>query len=78
MLPQVRWGDIKYATNAPDRLQRRQSSLDNLASKMDSERKATKDTLENDKDFVFHKQVHVLFECSAAAFFSQFVIHCCE
>jgi hypothetical protein len=38
-------------------MQRRQSSLDLLASKVDSERKATKDTLENDKDFVFHKQV---------------------
>jgi hypothetical protein len=38
-------------------VQRRQKSLDALASKLDSERKATKDTLENDKDFVFHKQV---------------------
>jgi hypothetical protein len=33
------------------------SSLELFASKVDSERKATKDTLENDKDFVFHKQV---------------------
>ena len=54
---QALWGDIKYATSAPDRMQRRQNSLDLLASKVDSERKATKDTLENDKDFVFHKQV---------------------
>jgi hypothetical protein len=54
---QAIWGDIKYATSAPDRMQRRQNSLDLLASKVDSERKATKDTLENDKDFVFHKQV---------------------
>jgi hypothetical protein len=58
-LLQALWGDIKYASNAPDRLQRRQNSIDILTSKVDSERKATKDTLENDKDFVFHKQVHV-------------------
>ena len=57
ILSQALWGDIKYATNSPDRMQRRQHSLDLLASKVDSERKATKDTLENDKDFVFHKQV---------------------
>ena len=35
--------------------------MDILACKVDSERKATKDTLENDKDFVFHKQVRVCY-----------------
>ena len=36
---------------------RRLKSLEMFASKADTERKATKDTLESDKDFVFHKQV---------------------
>jgi hypothetical protein len=40
-------------------MQRRLNSLELHASKVDSERKATKDTLENDKDFVFHKQVQL-------------------
>jgi hypothetical protein len=54
---QALWGDIKYAANDPGRMQRRLNSLELLASQTDRERKATKETLESDKDFVFHKQV---------------------
>ena len=59
LLVQALWGDIKCSASAPDRMQRRLNSLELHASKVDSERKATKDTLENDKDFVFHKQVQL-------------------